>query len=199
MTPEASPTHYEILDLPSSLQDGPALSAQTLRAAYRRALLRWHPDKSNTNVGTLKCTNSIDQGKFSIDQISNAYTTLSDSKKRGEYDKELKAQKTLGGNTNGNGWETKFKTGVDVVDLENLEYDDAQGVWYRGCRCGDERGFEIREEDLEEGQADGEVVVGCKGCSLWLRVLFGVVEDEITGEGMRDADGLNGICSYQGT
>lgn len=199
MTAEQNPTHYEILDLPSNLQNEPAISAQILRAAYRRALLRWHPDKSNTHVGALKSSNSVDQAKFSIDQISVAYATLSDSKQRGEYDKELRAQRLLNGNANENGWDRKFKTGVEVVDLDDLEYDEVQGVWYRGCRCGDERGFEVREEDLEEGQADGEVIVGCRGCSLWLRVLFGVVEDEITGEVRQDADGLNGTSGCQGT
>jgi len=184
MNTETHPTHYEILGIPSSLQNEPTISVSTLRTAYRKALLRWHPDKSNTKVEALKTSKSADLARLSVDQISTAYATLSNLKKRGEYDKELKAQRLLNGNANGNTWEKKFKTGVEIVDLDDLEYDDAQAVWYRGCRCGDERGFEIREEDLEDGQADGEVVVGCRGCSLWLRVLFGVVEDEVYGKGM---------------
>ena len=62
--------------------------------------------------------------------------------------------------------------------MEDLEYEEAQGtpVWYRICRCGDDRGFLIREQDLEEAEDDGEICVGCRGCSLWLKVLFAVVE-----------------------
>lgn len=170
-----SPTHYEILALPPSLLPS-TISPQTLRNAYRRALLQHHPDKapnaSATTVGSAK--------RFSVDQIAAAYTVLGDKKAKAEYDKGLKLQKRDGGVGEGEG----FRTGVEVVDLDDLEMDDedgyenGKGMWYRGCRCGEERGFEVREEDLEEaaGEGSGEVSVGCKGCSLWLRVLFGVVE-----------------------
>jgi DnaJ-class molecular chaperone len=190
MTPEPSPTHYEILDLPPSLQNEPYFSPQTLRTAYRRSLLRWHPDKANTNL-TLKSPPSATQPKFSIDQISTAYTTLCDTRKRREYDRELKARNSRSGNENGNGWneERKFKAGVEAVDLDDLEHDESQGIWYRGCRCGDESGYEVRESDLEAGEGDAEVLVGCRGCSLWLRVLFAVVQD---GEGVRNAEGVDG-------
>jgi diphthamide biosynthesis protein 4 len=50
--------------------------------------------------------------------------------------------------------------------------------------------LEVREEDLEDAGEEGEVVVGCRGCSLWLRVLFGVVEEE-DGVGIQHAQGLN--------
>lgn len=75
-----------------------------------------------------------------------------------------------------------FRTGIETVDLDDLEVDEAQGIWYRSCRCGDERGFLIKEADLEEAAEDGEVSVGCRGCSLWLKVLFGVVEDDAEGD-----------------
>lgn len=56
--------------------------------------------------------------------------------------------------------------------------DEGEGVWYLGCRCGEERGYVVREGDLErvEGLGEREIVVGCCGCSLWVRVGFGVVE-----------------------
>lgn len=201
MTPVPPPTHYEILGLPSSLQNDTGLTAQTLRAAYRRALLRCHPDKSNANGTTLKSSHSAYQAEFSVDQISTAYSTLSDARGRREYDKELKAQSLLNGTTNGNGGvgDKMFKTGVEVVDLDDLEYDEAQRIWYRGCRCGDERGFEVREEDLEEAGDEGEVVVGCRGCSLWLKVQFGVVEDEGDLGRIQDSDGLDGKGGHEGT
>jgi diphthamide biosynthesis protein 4 len=157
-------THYEILNLPASLLNDPAIPSQSLRNAYRRALLLHHPDKSQT----LKSASA-----YSVDQISTAYAILGDAKSKALYDKKLKLQK---------GWvglkaEEEFRTGVEVVDLDDLIEDEENSVWYRGCRCGDERGYEIREQDLEEAAEMGEISVGCNGCSLWMRVLFGVVEE----------------------
>ncbi|KAG4413685.1 hypothetical protein IFR04_013189 [Cadophora malorum] len=165
------PTYYEILGLPQALHDEPNLPAQTLRVAYRRALLQNHPDKSSSNHA-LNSKATI----YSIDQISEAFNTLSNPKSRTKYDQELKLQsatKQHGGVTG----EQVFRTGIETVDLDDLEIDEAQSIWYRSCRCGDERGFLIKEADLEEAAEDGEISVGCKGCSLWLKVLFGVMED----------------------
>lgn len=52
--------------------------------------------------------------------------------------------------------------------------------WIRPCRCGAEKGFSITEEELEGAVERGEkeVLVGCEGCSLWVRVGF-----EVEGEG----------------
>lgn len=157
-------THYEVLSLPQSK----ALTPRLVKTAYRRALLQHHPDKSG----------SVTPSKYSVDQITVAYQTLSVPKLRSEYDRELvlsakSAPQTQDGEI--------FRTGVEVVDLEDLneEEDSATGesVWYRSCRCGDERGYLIKEEDLEEASSEGELYAGCMGCSLWLKVLFGVVEE----------------------
>ena len=141
-----------------------------------------HPDKSSgkTDVNG-KNGKSRDGNVYSIDEIALAFTVLGDRKAKAEYDKSI-----LGNGASGKGQEEQFRTGVEVVDLDDLVFladvkgggDDGQeGIWYRGCRCGDERGFEVHEEDLEEAVGEGEVSVGCKGCSLWLRVLFGVLEE----------------------
>ena len=121
---------------------------------------------------------------------------LGDVKKRAEYDKELRARRLV---KDGVGEEVeagRFRTGGEVVDLDDLRWDDGRGVWFRGCRCGEERGFEVSAGDLEDGLGEGEVVVGCRGCSLWLRVVFGVVEDKGEDE---DAEGLNGRGGHEGT
>lgn len=99
---------------------------------------------------------------------------LSVPKKRAQYDIELKLQSSA--EDQGQGKQT-FKTGIEIADLDDLGYDEAENVWYKGCRCGDERGFLIREADLEEVADEGELGVGCRGCSLWLKVLFGVADD----------------------
>lgn len=160
-------THYEILGLPESLRQAALIPAQTLRGAYKRALLKNHPDKALQTK----------QAKYSIDQISEAFSVLSKPATRDEYDKVLKAK---GGEVEGR---EVFRTGVEIVDLDDLEVDEARGEWYRSCRCGDNRGFLIVESDLEEAADEGELSVGCRGCSLWLKVLFGVMEEDPMGAG----------------
>ena len=160
------PTYYEILGLPESLRNASVIPAQTLRGAKRRAMLQNHPDKSNQIA--LKKKDVV----YSIDQISEAFSVLSSATTRAKYDKELKLQSTTA-----NGGGETFRTGVETVDLDDVDEDDVLGIWYRGCRCGDDRGFLIFEADLEEAAEEGELNVGCRGCSLWLKVLFSVVID----------------------
>jgi hypothetical protein len=62
-----------------------------------------------------------------------------------------------------------------------MNYDEMGETWFKSCRCGDERGFQVREADLEEASDIGELHIGCRGCSLWLKVLFGVVEEKAEG------------------
>lgn len=166
-------TYYEILDIPSTFQNETYIPVATLRSAYRRALLRNHPDKSQ---GQEQVHTNKSQTIYTIDQISAAFSQLSDPKLRAQYDKELKLQNR---SMNGAGQKEGevFRTGVEVVDLDDLNVEEDDGIWHRSCRCGDDRGFLIREQDLEEAAEDGEISVGCKGCSLWLKVLFGVMED----------------------
>jgi diphthamide biosynthesis protein 4 len=55
---------------------------------------------------------------------------------------------------------------------------ETETEWHRACRCGVAPGFVIREAELESAVQAGEaeVLVGCAGCSLWVRVGFGVDE-----------------------
>lgn len=171
-----NPTHYEVLGLPRSLQSDTHLPTQTLRAAYKRALLQNHPDKRSPALNTSKPL-------YTVDQISTAFTILSDGKTKREYDSQLKFSSKSNKDV-GDGEEV-FKTGVEVLDLEDLEEDEKENLWYSGCRCGDLRGFLVAEADLEEAAEEGEISVGCRGCSLWIKVLFGLVDGE-TGEAKKD-------------
>lgn len=171
-------SHYEVLGLPTSK----ALTPQLVKAAYRRALLQHHPDKNSSVTPISK--SSSKSTVFSVDQITTAYSVLSSQKLKSDYDREFAlSAKSQAQSKEG----IIFRTGVEVVDLDDLEYeeDSATGktTWYRSCRCGDDRGYLIKEEDLEEASCDGEIYAGCMGCSLWLKVLFGVVEDEEDGLG----------------
>ncbi|PLB39858.1 CSL zinc finger-domain-containing protein [Aspergillus candidus] len=181
-------THYEILNLAFPTSSSPSsttLTKQQLKTAYHKALLQHHPDKTSstsspstpTSIPPSSTTTNPDR-KHTIDAITTAYKTLSDPRQRAEYDTRLRLERNNAQTSGPGGGDAHFHTGLEVVDLEDLRYEetDTETVWYRGCRCGDERGFLVTEEDLEREVEGGEVVVGCRGCSLYLRVLFAVGE-----------------------
>ncbi|KAI9911912.1 hypothetical protein PsorP6_009618 [Peronosclerospora sorghi] len=57
-------------------------------------------------------------------------------------------------------------TVYDEVEIEDMDYDEKEHVYYYPCPCGD--CFSI---DLEE-LYDGEDIAMCPSCSLTIRVLF---------------------------
>ncbi|CAG9531695.1 unnamed protein product [Cercopithifilaria johnstoni] len=63
---------YSILEIPSNADD------VTIRKAYRKLALQWHPDKNPNN-------NKAAEQKFK--RITEAYEVLSDPKKRNSYDR----------------------------------------------------------------------------------------------------------------
>lgn len=183
------PTHYEVLAIPKSLIEDSSKDQipKIIKQAYHRALLRHHPDKTNTphrTGATSSSTSSHSSPPPTIDQITRAYTTLSHPAERTAYDRHLALTRNPTGapSSNGGGDSTTFQTGIETVDLDDLDYteDDARATtrWHRSCRCGNEEGFAFGEDDLEEAGDLGELVVGCQDCSLWLRVCFAVVEDD---------------------
>lgn len=177
-------TYYEILGLPNPWAAKITLTPQLLKAAYRRALLQHHPDKSqlppSPEHDSTKAANKQLSSAYTIDQVTMAYSIISTPKLRAEYDREVVLQSQQMGSCAPQQTDI-FRTGVEVVDLDDLEFDQNKSIWSRSCRCGEGRGFLIREDDLEQAADDGELVVGCKGCSLWLRVLFGAIEESVQG------------------
>ncbi|KAH7062387.1 CSL zinc finger-domain-containing protein [Macrophomina phaseolina] len=170
------------------------LSPAVIKAAYRRALLNHHPDKrpqpQQASAGTNKSS------LYTVDAITAAYKTLLDPSRRAAHDRALRlsshnrttrATGAGGGSAeeDGDDAEEEWRLGLEAVDLDDLAFDEDAGVWWRGCRCGAERGFIVEEEALEEAAGEGvsggggaEVLVGCVGCSLWMRVGFAVIEEE---------------------
>ena len=151
--------HYAILGLPSRDR---MLDNKAVKLAYRRALLLHHPDKSSPSS----------KSKPSVDQITNAYKTLSDPSSRSDYDRRriLKSPET-------SKVSPSQHSGLETVDLDDLNYDENQGTWYRSCRCGKDQAYVVTEESLENNVDRGEVVVGCQGCSLWLRITYAAAGD----------------------
>ncbi|KAB8265803.1 CSL zinc finger-domain-containing protein [Aspergillus pseudonomiae] len=183
MTRSNAVTHdyYEILNIQSTGTTA-QLSKQQLKLAYHKALLKHHPDKASSVAKSPELPQSNqdlprDSKTYTIDEITTAYKTLSDPQLRAEYDRALRLDRAKVVEREKTG--AVFHTGLEVVDLEDLacEEEGDSAFWYRGCRCGDEKGFLVSEEDLEREAEHGEIVIGCRGCSLWMKVLFAVEED----------------------
>ncbi|OTB08746.1 hypothetical protein M426DRAFT_316764 [Hypoxylon sp. CI-4A] len=195
----AEPTLYDILALTPKHLEGQAGAAQQkkiVKQAYHRALLKYHPDKTankkdaqdeKTSSSSSSPSSSKPKAKakstsdpqpkegspqprihYTVDQIQHAYTILSDTRQRTEYNRTLKAPSSRA---------PEFQTGVETVDLDDLAFDERTGVYYRSCRCGNKRGYAFTEENLEEFEEDGVLMVECLDCSLWIRVLFAAAEE----------------------
>ncbi|MCJ1400608.1 hypothetical protein MMC11_003814 [Xylographa trunciseda] len=156
--------HYEVLALPESTHARRLLSQEDIKHAYKRALLQHHPDKSSSPE-TLK-------PRYTIDNITAAYRVLSNPVTRSKLDRDLQIQIPPALQN------TELSlSGLETIDLDDLDYDEAEGLWYRSCRCGNQRGYLISEHDLAKEAAHGEIIAGCGGCSLWLKVLFQLAEE----------------------
>ena len=164
-----SSNYYDILGLSARRSDH-TLSADEIKAAYRKALLLNHPDK-RSQIGSDPLIAS--HGSITVDEIAIAYKTLSEPALRAEYDRWLQ---TYPATASSEGSSKHPYVGLETVDLDDLTFDPQSELWSRGCRCGDLSGFVVSEGQLEREAEDGEIIIGCKGCSLWLRVLFGVEE-----------------------
>lgn len=162
------PSHYELLGLDSRAHEN-TLSAQELKQAYKRALLLHHPDK----IAGVSPTAKSSKTPVTVDDIALAYKTLSDPRLRSEYDRSIARGGSDQRNTSADAVQ---RTGLETVDLDSLTFHDENETWSRSCRCGETTGFVVSEAELEKFVGEGELTVGCKGCSLWLRVLFSLEE-----------------------
>ncbi|OQO07490.1 hypothetical protein B0A48_07187 [Cryoendolithus antarcticus] len=155
---EAGLDYYKVLGLDATQR---AIRPADLKAAYKRSLLAHHPDKQRPG--------RPGHSAPSIDTIALAYKILSTPDLKSAFDLSLSQ-----GHDAPPGSDKVFHTGLDTVDLDDLDLDETSGIWTRSCRCGDDKGFRVTESELERNVEDGELITGCRGCSLWLRVLFGV-------------------------
>lgn len=172
------PTHYDVLQLPRRT-DWSRLSKDEIKAAYRRALLIHHPDRTAAAAHAVLNPASDLRPRtptYSVDEIVVAYEVLVDPRKRAAYDQALDFDRDHLSGRAGAGGANGTHIGVEVYDLEDLDHDEAQNIWSKSCRCGDEQGYILNELDLEKESQHGEIYVGCRGCSLFVKVLFGLDE-----------------------
>ena len=60
----------------------------------------------------------------------------------------------------------------EEVDLDDMDYNEETGMYTYACPCGDV--FQISEDELEEG----EDIAHCPSCSLVIRVLYDLDDEE---------------------
>jgi diphthamide biosynthesis protein 4 len=191
--------YYSILAL-SPQTHGPSAQTSTadLRRAYKLALLSAHPDKVTSS------TSPNQQQAYTVDDVKEAYAVLSSPSEKAKYDNWVLANPGILVGRSGDVGERRingdFLLGLEVLDLSDFDVLDpgfkfssqdgededdvernGQMEWTRACRCGMEKGYVILEEELEdaESRGEGEVLVGCGGCSLWVRVGFGSEEVDV--------------------
>lgn len=192
------------LALPSPVSPLHRYTPADLRRAYRNALLCAHPDKQHTSGGASSTAGNESRGGggvISVDDVREAYGVLSNQQSRAQYDEWvlrnpqiLSTAADVSGTGMGKGQtlSADFVLGLEVLDLSDFEEVEtgleveggperghgAEAEWTRACRCGHDKGFRILEEDLVDAETRGEkeVLVGCGGCSLWVRVAFDVEE-----------------------
>lgn len=184
----------------------PTAQQKIVKQAYHKALLKHHPDKnpqdspavtspnkagsnqprsSNGKPSPSSSSSSIPKSQiiYTVDQIQHAYSVLSDACQRREYDRQLLTTNTTTFSSSYSATEqrhsvsTRFHTGVETVDLDDLGFDERTGVYFGPCRCGNARGFQFTEDQLEEYEDDLVLMVQCLDCSLWMRVLFDAADD----------------------
>ncbi|KAF7846241.1 hypothetical protein BT93_L4784 [Corymbia citriodora subsp. variegata] len=155
--------HYAVLGLNKSGTAKPGdVSEEDLKTAYHQTLLRYHPDKAQ------KTAHREASATYSVDQILDAYRTLSSPSTKSSYDQNLRQRSKQN-------WLDKDQgrnTGFEVFDLDELHYHESDDSWTKSCRCGAIPAYRIVEKQLTAGTEEGEIVVQCNGCSLFIKVLF---------------------------
>jgi molecular chaperone DnaJ len=156
---------YELLEVERTADDG------TLKAAYRRQAMRYHPDK---NPG---CKDSEDRFKA----VNEAYDCLRDPQKRALYDRHGKAAFQQGGGAGPGG----FGGGADFGDIGDI-FESMFGQAFGGGSGrgrGPARGADLRY-DLEIGLEDA-----FDGKTVEVKVHVAAACDTCAGSGARPGTG----------
>lgn len=122
--------YYELLEVERGCDDS------TLKTAYRKLAMRWHPDR---NPG-----DSAAESRFKA--INEAYGILSDPQKRAAYDRLGHAAFRNGGGSGGfGGGASPFGEGSPFSDIFSDIFDQFMGgAQQRSRRTGPQRGADVR-------------------------------------------------------
>ena len=147
--------YYELLEVEKGADDA------TLKSAYRKLAMRWHPDRNPGDQAA--------EARFKA--ISEAYGVLSDPQKRAAYDRLGHAAFKSGA---GGGGGNPFGDASPFSDIFSDIFDQFMGGSPRGRRGGPQRGADIRydlqvsfEEAFHGSEADIalDVAVTCDHCA----------------------------------
>lgn len=154
---------YETLEVERTVSDG------ELKTAYRKAAMKWHPDRNPGDAAA--------EAKFK--ELNAAYDTLKDPQKRAAYDRFGHAafeQGGMGGGPRGGPDMSDF-----MSDIFESFFGDARGGGGRGGRAsgGRERGADLRynmEISLEDAYS---------GKTAQIRIPTSIACDDCSGTGAK--------------
>jgi molecular chaperone DnaJ len=148
--------YYQLLEVEKGCDDG------TLKSAYRKLAMRWHPDRNPGDHAA--------EARFKA--IGEAYAILSDPQKRAAYDRLGHAAFRSGGG--GSAGASPFGDASPFADIFSDIFDQFMGgAQQRGRRAGPQRGADVRydhqvsfEDAFHGAEADIalDVAVNCDHC-----------------------------------
>ena len=163
-------TLYEALGVSADAE------TDTIKRAYRAAVLQLHPDK----VQQIFPVGEREDSRMRFQRVQLAWEVLRDRRTRQRYDEALGLGAGIDGDSEG--LSDVGQVAIDV-DLAEMRCSDATGeyIYSMECRCG--RFFKISEDELgasyEIALRDEEdvgrvvaVAIGCDGCTCFIRVRF---------------------------
>ncbi|KAJ2962276.1 hypothetical protein NQZ79_g2448 [Umbelopsis isabellina] len=135
-------------------------SISDIKQRFQKLVLQHHPDKQVT---------SIPADEEHIHQLLKAWEVLRDPESRRAYDQVIKSHYAKNDLL---AQQLKQEAVINEdVDLDDMDYDEETGSFSLPCRCSGN--YTICETDMELGVN----TASCDNCSLIIRVLYDVVED----------------------
>jgi diphthamide biosynthesis protein 4 len=167
-------------------------SQREIKLAYRRALLRFHPDKLSRNLAQHfpgdrnletpsalpSSTSASNVASTDIALLKDAYITLSSPHLRARFDRQVEPEPGDRAAVNGPR-PAQIISLEDFDEVENTEnlggMTDRNQSWCYRCRCGGV--YIIGSSEMDEGQH----LVACDSCSEVIWVGYELVEEDNDG------------------